>query len=196
MNVFTLLAILALIATIVALMRGIASMTRGGESDERAGIQWMFRRVEFQAAALGLILAAGLLAAGQFGPAQPGEPSVAVNLGVLPASVIAERYGPGSAEAKAYGGLRKESDSYLVTVAVTDPQSGHRIDDADVSATVGRIGLSGTEKALQPASFGGATTYGNYFRMGRPGMYTVDVAIHRQGRAGTDRIQLKYQLSP
>ncbi len=64
MKVFVLLAIVAFLATVVVLVRGIASMVRGGRADYEASTRLMWRRVEFQALAVALILIAILFAIG------------------------------------------------------------------------------------------------------------------------------------
>ena len=65
MNIFMVLALASLLAAAVTLARGIASMMRGGERDHAASTQLMWRRVEFQAAALAFILAALFFTAAQ-----------------------------------------------------------------------------------------------------------------------------------
>ena len=65
MNAFEIGAIVLLLITAVMLARGIRSMMRGGEEDSEASTRLMWRRVEFQAAAVALILAAILFAVGQ-----------------------------------------------------------------------------------------------------------------------------------
>jgi hypothetical protein len=62
MSLLTLMIILALLATIVALGAGLVSMLRGGEYDRQHGTQLMAARVGFQGVAVLLLLVA-LLAA-------------------------------------------------------------------------------------------------------------------------------------
>jgi hypothetical protein len=63
MSSFTIPVVIALIATVVVLFFGIASMARGGEFDRQHSVQLMFTRVGFQAAAVILIIVAALYAA-------------------------------------------------------------------------------------------------------------------------------------
>ena len=63
MSPFTIPVMIALIATVVALVVGIVSMARGGEFDQQHSVQLMFTRVWFQAAAVILIIIAALYAA-------------------------------------------------------------------------------------------------------------------------------------
>ena len=56
MSVMTALVIAALFATIGSLIAGITSMATDGEVGHANSLQWMFRRVGFQALALLLIV--------------------------------------------------------------------------------------------------------------------------------------------
>lgn len=193
MDLFSILAIVALLATIVMLVRGIVSMTKDEETDYEASTWLMLRRVEFQAAAVALLLAGALLGIGWLGATEAPSQRLSAHLGVLPADVLEERYGPDSAEVKAFGDIPERADTYLVTVAVADRASGERIEDADVTATVAPLGLSGSRKRLQRATLAGAVTYGNYFRMPKSGIYQVDVVVRRSGSRDSDLVRLEYQ---
>jgi len=193
MNMLIILAFVALLATVGVMVLGIRSMMHGGEEDNRASTSLMFRRVEFQAAAVGLILAAGLFGSGWLGFDAPSSDRLDVNLGVMAAEVLRDQYAPDSAEARAFGGFPETDDTYLVTVALTDRASGARIDNASVTATVHPLGMGGTTKTLQPATLGKAMTYGNYFRMPRSGMYEIEIMVERPNVRGSDMVRLKYR---
>lgn len=193
MDLFSMLAIVALLATIVMLVRGIVSMTQGGEADYEASTRLMLRRVEFQAAAVALVLAGTFLGIGWFGATESPSERLVAHLGVLPVNVLEERYGPESAEVRAFGDIPERADTYLVTVAVAGRASGERIEDAEVTATVAPLGLSGARKPLQRATLAGAVTYGNYFRMPKAGIYQVDVVVRHPGSRDSDLIRLEYQ---
>ncbi|MDX1609810.1 MAG: twin transmembrane helix small protein [Halofilum sp. (in: g-proteobacteria)] len=192
MNIFFILAFAALVATAVILARGVRSMTHGGEEDEAASTHLMFRRVEFQAAAFALILVAIFLAGGWLQAPQPHGDRLAIHLGVIPAEVVRDQYGADSDEANAYASLPDSEDAHLVTVAVQERATGRRVDNAEVSATVGMPGMTRSEKPLNAASFDGMTTYGNYFRMPDSGIYQIGVTVERPGVEGTDFVQLEY----
>lgn len=192
MDLFSTLAVVALLATIVMLVRGIVSMARGEAADYEPSTRLMLQRVEFQSAAVTLVLAAIFLGIGWFGTTTAPSDRLTAHLGVLPAEVIEKRYGHGSAEAKAFGGISENSDAYLVTVAITNQATDERVEDADVTATVAPLGLSGARKQLKPAKLAGALTYGNYFRMPKSGIYQVDVVVQRPDSGGSDLIRLEY----
>lgn len=62
MNMLTVLIVVALLATVAALISGIASMAHGGEYDARHSVQMMFARVGLQGLTFVLLIVA-LLAA-------------------------------------------------------------------------------------------------------------------------------------
>lgn len=62
MNLLTIVIIVAVLLTVVALVMGIGSMARGGEYDEKHETQFMFARVGMQAVTLVLLLFAIYLA--------------------------------------------------------------------------------------------------------------------------------------
>lgn len=64
MDPFSTFAAVALVATIVMLVCGIVSMTRGGEADYEASTRLMLRRVQFHAVAVALVLAGTFLSIG------------------------------------------------------------------------------------------------------------------------------------
>ncbi|MDZ7748689.1 MAG: hypothetical protein U5K43_07480 [Halofilum sp. (in: g-proteobacteria)] len=152
----------------------------------------MFRRVEFQAAAVALVVVGVLLGLGWFGVTGSESDRLSAHLGVLPADVVQERYGADSDEARAYGEMPEYPNAYLVTVTMRDRASGERVEEARVTATVSRLGLTGATKQLLPAELAGSRTYGNYFRMREPGIYNVDVRVERPGVSGNDLVSLEY----
>jgi hypothetical protein len=62
MTTLTVLVIIGLLATVGALITGIASMAHGGEFDRRHGYQFMFARVGLQGITLVVLLIALFLA--------------------------------------------------------------------------------------------------------------------------------------
>lgn len=195
MNIFFVLAFVALLATVATMILGIRSMSHGGEEDREASTRLMFQRVEFQAAALALILAGVFLASGWLDQPAPQSDRLTINLGVVPATMIREQYGADSPEAEAYGGIPDDEDIYLVTAAVHDRNTGERIENATVEATVGRPGMSGESKTLRPATFAGAVTFGNYFHMPKSGTYQINLNVDRAGVEGSDVVRLQYHRS-
>ena len=56
MNTMTLLIVAGLVATVVTLVQGVASMAQGGASDQARSHLLMFRRVGLQAATVAILL--------------------------------------------------------------------------------------------------------------------------------------------
>ena len=61
MDLLTVVIILALVATVVALVLGLFSMGQGGSFDKDFGTGFMWLRVGFQGLAIGLLMLALLL---------------------------------------------------------------------------------------------------------------------------------------
>ena len=80
-----------------------------------------------------------------------------------------------------HGGVPASPDYHHFMVALFDQASGKRIEDAQVEATLGEVGMGGTTKALEPMQMRGTTTFGNYFKMGEKGPYRVHLTIRRPG---------------
>lgn len=192
MDIFFILAFVALLATIGVLALGIRSMTHGGEKDLQISTRLMFRRIEFQATAVTMILAGILFAAGWPGMTRPVSDRLDVNLGVMPAEVLLEQYDSDSMEVRAYGDIPDTGDAYLVTLVLRDRGSGREIENARVTASFGQLGLSGRTKELRPVSLSGVTTYGEYFRMSRAGLYRIEISVTRPNVSGRDRVQLDF----
>ncbi len=121
---------------------------------------------------LALLLAAGVAAAGDSRWHKRVD-GMSVYLGVIPSKLIKED------EKNMHGGA-KGDDSYHILVALFDAESGERIGDARVKATVSSVGMRGAEKSLQPMS-GELLSYGNYFTLDRGGRYDIEVEILRKG---------------
>ena len=58
MTILTVLVVIAMALTVVAMITGIASMAHGGDFDRRHSLQLMFARVGFQGVALLLLVVA------------------------------------------------------------------------------------------------------------------------------------------
>lgn len=61
MDLLTVVIVLALLATLVALLFGLTSLGQGGSFDKHFGTQFMWARVGLQAVAIALLVAALLL---------------------------------------------------------------------------------------------------------------------------------------
>lgn len=62
MSFFTVVVLVAMLATFIALLSGISSMVADRQVAHADSVHWMLRRVEFQAAAILLLLIAVYLA--------------------------------------------------------------------------------------------------------------------------------------
>jgi hypothetical protein len=120
-----------------------------------------------------------------------GVGGYAIYVGVLPAQVVRGHL-PEHPEGKMHGGAPAGRAQYHLVVAVFDAATGARIDDAQVTARVGELGLAQVEKRLEPMPIAGAMSYGNYFPMAAPGPYRIDVRVVRPGAGKTVEAAFTY----
>lgn len=99
---------------------------------------------------------------------------VTIYLAVLPAEML-RAYPPGSEESRMHGGVPSAKHVHHLQVALFDSQSGERITDAVVTATVAEFGLAGTSKDLEPFTIGDTLTYGEFFKFQKRDLYEVKV---------------------
>lgn len=135
-----------------------------------------------------LLLAVSLPVSAAHEPGHKFADGISVFLGVVPAEVIAQREG---AEATMHGGANG-ADRYHVMVALF--AGGKRISDAQVTATVGEVGMAMQTEPLQPMHAGGVITYGNYFALPHPGLYRIQIEIRLPGASRSVRTSFDYEL--
>lgn len=117
--------------------------------------------------------------------------NVAVYLGVLPAE-MAQGHAPEHPEGKMHGGVPAAKRQHHVVIAIFDAKDGSRVTNADVTARVGEIGLAQAEKKLERMAIDKTISYGNYFSMGSPGPYRVEVEIRRPGATVPVKTSFEY----
>lgn len=198
------LVILVLAATAIVVVLGLFSMMRGGEPDDENSPRWepfrihessgelMFHRVALQAAAVVALLVAGFSVG--FVTSEQGSPTPwRIEFGVVSAGAMKAAYGETSPEATAFGDIPDGSDAYLATAIVIDPETGERVDDANVWVMASPVpGLSTTEQRLEPATIAGNVTYGGYIRLPQNEPYYIDVRVEHPD-APTQRKRIEYR---
>lgn len=108
-----------------------------------------------------------------------------VYLGVIPAEIVK---GQPAMHGRAPGGPHE----YHVVAAIFDAASAARVSDATVTAKVSGLGLSGSEKTLEPMSIANTTTYGGFFHLPGADLYTVTLTIRRPGSQQPVVVAFKY----
>ena len=93
-----------------------------------------------------------------------------VYLGVLPAELVK---GP-----PPHSGVHQGPHEFHIVAAVYDSASNARISDATVTARVSGLGLSGSQKTLEPMKIADTITYGAFFNL-TPDQYTVRLTVQR-----------------
>lgn len=105
---------------------------------------------------------------------------VAIYFGVMPAEMILG-HPQEHPEREMHGGVPAGKHRDHLVIALFDNATGKRITDAQVTATVGEIGLAGETKKLGPMKIAGTVTYGNYFDMPNREIYRIRVQIRLPG---------------
>jgi hypothetical protein len=139
-------------------------------------------------AAAGMIASVALVVAADF---YKTTGDFAVYLGVLPAEMV-QGHSPEHPEGKMHGGVPSAKRQHHVVVAVFDAKDGRRIGNAAVRARVAEVGLAPVEKKLEPMTIGKAASYGNYFSMGSPGPYRIEIEILRPGSSSPVKTSFEY----
>lgn len=104
--------------------------------------------------------------------------NLAIYLGVLPAE-MAQEHPKEHPEGSMHGGVPTSRKQHHVVIAIFDARDGSRVADAEVTAQVGEIGLAQTKKRLERMLIDKTISYGNYFSMGTPGPYRIEIEIRR-----------------
>jgi hypothetical protein len=118
--------------------------------------------------------------------------NVAVYLGVLPAELV-QGHSPEHPEGKMHGGVPSGKRQHHVVIAIFDTKDGSRVTNADVTARVGEIGLASVQKKLERMTIDKTISYGNYFSMGSPGPYRIEIEIRRPG--STSPLKTSFEFS-
>jgi hypothetical protein len=112
--------------------------------------------------------------------------------GLMPAGLVA-RHIKEHPERKMHGGGGSTSSTHLV-VALFDKQSGTRIADAEVEATVTLLGGTSVRKRLEPMTIADQPSYGEFFSIGVPGLYRIRFEARRPGAAGVAFAEFEHRV--
>ena len=117
---------------------------------------------------------------------------VQIYLGVIPSAMV--RGHPGNhAESSMHGGARSVSGEHHVVISMFDAKTGARLENLEIRAKVGELGMSAVQKHLEPMNIAGSITYGNYFLMSRPGPYSIELDWHRTGEQKWSHATFSYR---
>ena len=116
---------------------------------------------------------------------------VGIYLGIIPTEMIR-----GEVESTMHGGTPSGGRHHHVMIAVFDNNSGKRIENAEVEATVRELGLSGQRKRLETMIIADTITYGNYFSMMARGIYRIHIKIRLPGVARPIEARFEYVNVP
>jgi hypothetical protein len=112
-------------------------------------------------------------------------------IGLVPAE-ITKGHAPTGPEGAMHGGAPAGVHQYHLIAAVFVAGTGARIADAAVTAQVSGLGLAGPEKVLDPMTIAGTVTYGAYFDLPGPDLYTIVLTINRPASAQPVTLKFTY----
>lgn len=98
---------------------------------------------------------------------------VTIFLGVMPAEIL-RGHPAAHPEASMHGGPSGSGRERHVLISLFDAK-GVRLENMEVQARVGEVGLSAVQKQLEPMTIAGTVTYGNFFSMPKPGPYGIEL---------------------
>jgi hypothetical protein len=113
----------------------------------------------------------------------------------LIAAEITKGHKPTEPAGPMHGEVPSGDHQYHLVAAVFDAKTGKRIKDATVTAQVSGLGLAGTMKLLEPMTIAGTITYGGYFDLPKPDLYSIVLSVKRSGVAPII-LKFTYDSSP
>jgi len=117
---------------------------------------------------------------------------ITIYLGLMPVGTLREN--PGVYPAHNPGRLPSGANMYHVMLALFDNETGKRITDAAVTASVAPLAFPGSRKPLHPTTIDGKITYCNYFRISPNDIYVIKADIRLPGSTTPRRV--KFVLRP
>jgi hypothetical protein len=113
--------------------------------------------------------------------------------GIVPAQVVGS-HPPGHEEKSMHGGPSAKKAGYHLVVTLLDAD-GQRVTDAEVTATVGELGMAGTRRKLETMRIDDTTSFGNYLELRGAGPYRIAIEVRRPGEARPIEATFDYRLS-
>lgn len=147
-------------------------------------------------------LATALLISSWLGNAQPvlaadeaaflkSGGGLTVYFGIVPAEIVK---GPAthSNEQPMHGHTPRGAHEFHIIAALFDAVTGARVSDANVTAQVSGLGLSGAKETLEAMQIEGTMTYGAFFDLPGADLYTVKLHVDRPAPARSVDLEFKY----
>ena len=150
----------------------------------------MQRSVLIAGAVIAASLVAGAANAAGDGLYQSAS-GVEAYIGMVPAE-ITKGHAPTGPEGAMHGEVPTGGHQYHLIAAVFDAKTGARIADAAVTGQVSGLGLAGPEKVLEAMAIAGTITYGAYFDLPGPDLYTIALTIKRPASAQPITLKFTY----
>lgn len=107
-----------------------------------------------------------------------------IYIGLIPSEMIQGKMS--LREQKMHGGALKASGQYHLVIALFNAETGKRIANAEVTASIAEIGFSGNNKDLELMKMNKVETYGNYFSIPKSKPYRVLLKLKVPGKVVTE----------
>lgn len=119
---------------------------------------------------------------------------LAIYLGIVPASVV--RGHPSShAERTMHGGAGTQRHQQHIIVAVFDAETGKRIENADIEATIAGLGHVGHQRIkLEPMTIANTITYGAFVNLSGDDRYeiAIDIVVRDRSRPVSAKFTIEH----
>jgi hypothetical protein len=112
-------------------------------------------------------------------------------IGMMPAEIV-KGHPSAHPEQTMHGGAPQGRHEYHLVVAIFEAADGARISDATVTARISGLGLSGPQEKLGPMNIANTVTYGDFFDLRGPDLYTIRLTIQRPGSRQPTVMDFKY----
>ncbi len=166
------------------------------DSRRRAAATAALKRARALAVLIALGLTFGMARAAGVNPDQPIRLNgIELFFGIIPAEIL-RGYPSDREERSMHGGVPHGKGAHHLIITVFDAKTRARIRNAAVTASITEIGMATQTNRLEPMSFGGAVSYGNYFAMSNQGPYEIVVNVRRPSDSKTSTARFQYRLPP
>lgn len=116
---------------------------------------------------------------------------MSIYYGVIPSEIV-EGHPKQHSEREMHGGVPRDSNQFHLIVSLFDNETNKRISDAEITATINELGLSGETKKLEPMNIADTITYGNYFRIDINKTYEINLQIQRPNIEGITKVKFTH----
>jgi cytochrome c5 len=116
-----------------------------------------------------------------------------IYFGIVSAETLRAQHKKPDKESAMHGGIPSGKDYYHINVSLFDAKTRQSITGAQVEARFNDPMSGQQSKKLEPVTFNGVQSYGNYFRMPAGNNYTITVRVQRPGTPGSTAAEFQFK---